>query len=95
MDNGAVLKASFSLADAVDIFQSRFEDGFEDGNDQTRILVTDLAEYLQAQQRRLFESFKGGATGTDLVVDLVESMSAQERRVIGMKQFIQQYRAGH
>jgi hypothetical protein len=68
------------------------EDGFEDGDSQAHTLVADLAEELQ---RRLFE----GINHTEqvvriLVVDLAEGMSAQQRRVIGMKQFIQQYRAG-
>jgi hypothetical protein len=71
------------------------EDTLKDGDNRARALVADLAEDLQAQQRRLFEGFKDTEQIVrTLVVDLVEGMSAQQRRVIGMKRFIQQHGAG-
>ena len=72
------------------------EESDEDRCNQTRTLVADVVKDLLAQQRRLFErGFKDTEQlARTLVLALDESMEAQQHRVLGMKQFIQQHRAG-
>lgn len=71
-------------------------EGFNNVGNHARTLVADLVEDLLGHPRRLFEKgFKDTEQlARTLVADVEEGICAQQRHVLGMKQFIQQHRAG-